>query len=154
MSVLTVSSWNLNLRTIYSRRRHVDALVFTPVTSQLPPCLSVTTGGLVLRLDYYHLMSLLRWEEINEATTRREMLTTAMTMMMMMITSRSSVFRGLLVAQLVTNFTKPLKEPKDSLLCFGHPPVVSVLRQTNSVHILLHNLACLAYRLLSPCHPT
>jgi len=64
------------------------------------------------------------------------MLTTVMKMMSL----GSSVLRGLIVIQLVTRFTKPLKEPKDSLLCFRGPPLVSVLRQTNPVHILIHHV--------------
>jgi len=67
------------------------------------------------------------------------MLTTVMTI----ISLGSSVLRGLIVTQLVTKFTKPLKEPKDSLPCFRGPPLVSVLRQTNPVHILIHHVIIL-----------
>lgn len=101
------------------------------------------------------------------------MLTTVMTMVSLGI----SVLRGLIVTQLVTKFTKPLKEPKDSLPCFRSPLLVSALRQTNPVHILIHHViilfqevsffhgysssimqlaffCLLAYHIFFPCHPT
>ena len=101
------------------------------------------------------------------------MLTTVMPMVSLGI----SVLRGLIVTQLVTKFTKPLKEPKDSLPCFRSPLLVSALRQTNPVHILIHHViilfqevsffhgysssimqlaffCLLAYHIFFPCHPT
>jgi len=60
------------------------------------------------------------------------MLTTVMT-----ISLGSSVLRGLIVTQMVTKFTKLLKEPKNALPCFRSSLLVSVLRQTNPVRILV-----------------